>query len=52
MRHEVFDRWLNEKRSVSYVIQHLSEANFDPEFYKTFEKDIQTKFSSQFQTLV
>ena len=30
MRHEVFDRWLTEKRSVDYVIDHLSEANFDP----------------------
>lgn len=40
MRHEVFDRWLTEKREVNYVIQHLAEANFDPEFYKTHEPEI------------
>ena len=31
MKHEVFDKWLNEKRSVDYVIQNLKEANFDPD---------------------
>ncbi len=41
MKHEVFDRWLNEKRDVNFVIEHLKEANFDPEFYKRYEKDIQ-----------
>lgn len=40
MKHEVFDRWLTEERSVDYVVEHLKEANFDPEFYKTFEKEI------------
>tara|TARA_R110000868_G_scaffold720_4_gene5251 strand:+ start:12029 stop:13330 length:1302 start_codon:yes stop_codon:yes gene_type:complete len=40
MKHEIFDRWLTEKQSVDYVINNLTEANFDPEFYKNFEKDI------------
>lgn len=40
MRHETFDKWLTEKRDVDYVINHLAEANFDPEFYKRFEKEI------------
>jgi len=40
MKHEVFDRWLTEKRTVDYVIQHLKQANFDPEFYKNYEKEI------------
>ena len=44
MRHEVFDRWLNEERSVNYVIEHLSEANFDPEFYKRYEKYVKDNF--------
>ena len=30
MRHEVFDKWLTEKKDVDYVIAHLAEANFDP----------------------
>jgi len=50
MRHEVFDRWLTEKQDVDYVINNLSEANFDPEFYKRFEKDIQILYRNQLQT--
>jgi len=46
MRHEVFDRWLTEKRSVDYIIDNLKEANFDPEFYKTFEDQIQKQFNN------
>ena len=47
MKHEVFDRWLTARKSVEYVIENLSEANFDPEFYKTFEKDIIREFKKQ-----
>ncbi|UZO81470.1 NAD(P)/FAD-dependent oxidoreductase [Aquimarina sp. ERC-38] len=47
MRHEVFDRWLTENMDVDYVIKHLKEANFDPEFYKTYESDIIKTFSQQ-----
>ncbi|HLV15578.1 MAG TPA: FAD/NAD(P)-binding oxidoreductase [Xanthomarina sp.] len=50
LRHEVFDRWLTEKRSVEYVLTHLKEANFDPEFFKHFEKDIQATYKNQLQT--
>jgi NAD(P)H-nitrite reductase large subunit len=39
-RHEVCNRWLNEKRSVEYVLEHLSDANFDPEFYKHYETSL------------
>jgi len=51
MRHEIFDRWLTEKRSVDYVIDHLSEANFDPEFYKKHESEIRYAFNNQPITL-
>lgn len=51
MRHEVFDKWLTEKRTVDYVMQHLVEANFDPEFYKHFEKEILSTYKNQLQTV-
>ncbi len=51
MRHETFNKWLNEKRNVDYVMNHLSEANFDPEFYSTFEKDILSAFNNQLKTV-
>ncbi|GGX22504.1 NAD(P)/FAD-dependent oxidoreductase [Aquimarina muelleri] len=44
MRHEVFDQWLTQKKNVDYVIHHLAEANFDPEFYKTYESEILTAY--------
>lgn len=47
MRHEVFDRWLTEKKPVGYVLKNLSEANFDPEFYKKNEKEIFNTFKNQ-----
>ena len=50
MKHEVFDRWLSEKQSVPYIIEHLKEANFDPEFYAHFEKEVQLAFSNQHLT--
>jgi NAD(P)H-nitrite reductase large subunit len=51
MRHETFDRWLTEKRHVAYVVHHLGEANFDPEFYKHYEKDIIKAYTNQLQTV-
>lgn len=51
MRHEVFDQWLTEKQSVDYVISNLAKANFDPEFYSKFEKEIQNAFAKQAQIL-
>lgn len=50
MRHEVFDRWLTEKRNVDFVMNNLPEANFDPEFYKRLEKDILAAYNQTLQT--
>jgi len=50
LRHEVIDRWLNEERSIEHVLSHLKEANFDPEFYKTHEKEIFSAFKNQLTT--
>ena len=47
MRHEVFDRWLTESKTVDYVVQHLRDANFDPEFYKDYEDQILTAFQQK-----
>ncbi|MBT8255657.1 MAG: NAD(P)/FAD-dependent oxidoreductase [Bacteroidia bacterium] len=47
LRHEVFDRWLSEQRSTQYVIQHLREANFDPEFYKELEPQILSAYQNE-----
>ena len=46
MRHEIFDRWLTEERSTDYILEHLKDANFDPEFYSLFEKDIVAHYNN------
>jgi len=50
MRHAFFDKVLVEKRSVEYVLEHLADANVDPEFYKLHEKEIVSKFNKENNT--
>lgn len=50
MRHQAFDKWLNEKRNVKYVLENLASANFDPEFYKLHEPKIIEKFNIENNT--
>ena len=52
MRHEFFDRVLTENRSIEYVLAHLADANFDPEFYKLHEKTIIQKFNNEQNTAI
>ncbi len=47
MRHQFFDKILTEKRSVEHVLEHLADANFDPEFYKLYEQEIVAKFNQE-----
>jgi len=48
MRHEIFDKWLSENRTVDHVMEYLKDANFDPEFYKQYEEDIVHRYNQQF----
>ncbi len=50
MRHEIFDKWLTENRDVDYVINHLPQANFDPELYSHFETAILSAYNNQLKT--
>ena len=50
LRHEIFDRWLTENRNIEYVLKHLKDANFDPEFYKAYESEILEKFNTENNT--
>ncbi|MBC7746970.1 MAG: NAD(P)/FAD-dependent oxidoreductase [Methylotenera sp.] len=48
LRHEFFDKVLTNKETVDYVMKHLAKANFDPEFFTSYEKEIQKHFISHF----
>ena len=50
MRHDIFDQWLSEKKSVEHILEFLADANFDPEFYKSHEAEIVTKFNQEMST--
>ncbi len=49
IRHEVIDRWLTEGQSMDYVVSHLRNANFDPEFYRKYEGSIVKHYNNAFQ---
>ena len=46
-RHRTCERWIREKRRVEYVLQNLPEANFDPEFFRRYERDMVRAWKEQ-----
>jgi hypothetical protein len=50
MRHTFFNNALTEKQTVDNVLEHLADANFDPEFYKLHESEIVAKFNQENNT--
>lgn len=46
-RHALCEKWILEKRTMPYVLENLSAANFDPEFYTQYEKDIVAQYNQQ-----
>lgn len=46
MRHDVLDHWLNTRKSVDEVVHNLAQANFDPEFFKSYYSNINAAFNS------
>lgn len=51
MRHKIVDQWLNENRSIGHVLKNLRKANFDPEFYDHYEKEIFQSFKENLQRI-
>ena len=48
LRHHVFDSWLRSGKTVEHVLEHLKDANFDPEFYKQYEQEIVNAYNVKF----
>ena len=46
-RHQVCERWIQEKRSLDEVLDRLEEANFDPEFFQRYEPVIRQTLKEQ-----
>ncbi len=47
LRHEVCDKWLQEKRIIDDVMSNLCQLNFDPEFFDKHEKNILSAYNNQ-----
>ena len=50
LRHSSFNDWLRQGASIEYVLEHLKDANYDPEFYQAHEEEILSQFNSENQT--
>ncbi len=46
-RSEVCEKWIKEKTAIKEVLQNLGLANFDPEFYPQFEKDVVATYNNK-----
>ena len=46
-RQVVWSRWISEKRPIAEVMANLTEANFDPEFFRRYEPAIVAAFRAQ-----
>lgn len=44
-RHKVCEQWIQSKASIEDVLENLSLANFDPEFFKEFEWDLLEQYN-------
>ncbi len=44
IRHEVCNEWLNQQTNIQKVVKELRKANFDPEFFKGFEREFEHAF--------
>jgi NAD(P)H-nitrite reductase large subunit len=47
MRQDFFEKVLDRKESVDFVMKNLEKANFDPEFFKKYEKEVKSSFNIQ-----
>lgn len=52
LRHEVMDAHLTKQSSIEKVLTELKNANFDPEFYRQYEKEILDAFNMKFGTQI
>ncbi|MEX2483186.1 MAG: FAD/NAD(P)-binding oxidoreductase [Brumimicrobium sp.] len=52
LRHEVFEHWINSNKTIEEVIKNLRMANFDPEFFRRYEKEIVELFNTTFSSNV
>lgn len=48
LRQLVCEEWIRDRRDIRYVVEHLEDAFFDPEFYRKWYKDVRKHFNQKF----
>ncbi|HKI78728.1 MAG TPA: FAD/NAD(P)-binding oxidoreductase, partial [Ignavibacteriaceae bacterium] len=38
-RHDLFEKWIKNKKTIEFVLENLAFANFDPEFFEKHEEE-------------
>jgi len=51
-RHEVCEKWLGDKTHIEEVLENLSLANFDPEFYAEYESEVISLYNKKHNTSI
>ena len=46
-RQAVWQQWITDEKPIQFVLEHLPQANFDPEFFRQYEPDILMKFNAK-----
>jgi NADPH-dependent 2,4-dienoyl-CoA reductase/sulfur reductase-like enzyme len=52
LRHQVLNRWLKAEKTVEHCLGYWKDAEFDPEFSKTYYEDMVNKFTRDFKVPV
>lgn len=47
LRHRVCEAWLRKGTTVDEVVKNLKHANFNPEFFRKFEKEVASSFKAR-----
>jgi NADPH-dependent 2,4-dienoyl-CoA reductase/sulfur reductase-like enzyme len=47
LRHAVMERWINERKTIEYVLTHFRDAWFEPEFHKNYSPEIIAAFNQK-----
>ncbi|WP_246168742.1 NAD(P)/FAD-dependent oxidoreductase [Rudanella paleaurantiibacter] len=47
-RQAVWTEWIETEKPIGWIIGHLVDANFDPEFFRRYEPDMAAQFTRQF----
>lgn len=47
LRQNVCQNWIKKKKDIKYVLSHMKDANFDPEFFDEFEALLIKKFNDE-----